>query len=127
MPPPPAQEPPAGPLALALVLSAQETALGIRTEQLDAWRAYADAVQDAAAPANLQPPAKPEPFAVTGALAQQAVADGRKGQALLDARDALKAKLTPAQLEKAMRLDKDWQGLEPEVGTEPQARTGARP
>lgn len=96
---------PHDPLALAALLSTQETALGIRADQLDAWRAYTDALLDLATPPD--PPARTsvEPFATTEAIAQHAAEAGRKAQALLNARSALIARLTPAQLQRAVKLE----------------------
>lgn len=92
------------PLALATMLNAQETAIGIRSDQLDVWRDYADAVQALMA---LPPPPKDEPAARTDAFARPAEmaarvqASGKKAAAVLAALDKLKAKLTAEQLDRA--------------------------
>ncbi|MFC3691764.1 hypothetical protein [Chenggangzhangella methanolivorans] len=97
--------PPPGPKfgpPLAAVLAAQETAIGIRSGQLDAWRDYSDALQAMLAPPK--PPAKtdaPEAFSAEQAMADDAVARGRAAEKLKSAIEALKPKLTPEQLERA--------------------------
>lgn len=105
--PPPHRAPP-GPMEIAGLLAAQEVALGIRADQLDAWRAYASAVVELAgaqAPLPPPPPASPEPFGLSQAFATRAVEAGEKGRAVLEARTALLAKLSPAQIERARTLD----------------------
>ncbi|WP_127088662.1 hypothetical protein [Aquabacter cavernae] len=128
-PPPP---PPPGPLDIAGLLAAQEIALAIRTEQLDAWRTYAGAVVDMVDLDPVTPPKTSEPFSLPEALATRAVAEGKKAQALLDARTALMARLSPDQLEKARKLTSQWphgpQGpLGPQGPQGPQPGPGARP
>ena len=100
--------PPFGPRfgpPLAARLAAQETAIGIRSNQLDAWRDYADALQ-----AMLAPPKRPdapkadEPFAMQQALAEDVAVRGKAAERLKSAIDALKPKLSPEQLERAARV-----------------------
>lgn len=100
--------PPPGPRfgpPLAARLAEQETAIGIRSNQLDAWRDYADALQAMLAPPK--PPAAPparEAFAIEGAMAADIAARGEAAAKLKSAIDALKPKLSPEQLERAARV-----------------------
>ncbi|TSE02914.1 hypothetical protein C1D09_028170, partial [Mesorhizobium intechi] len=100
---------------LAARLSALETKVGVRAEQLDAWRDYTSALQAMLAPPkpdhgpggtggrgpNAENPSNSErdPFAFQEKLAddvtQRAVAAGKLKEAIA----ALRAKLTPEQLE----------------------------
>ncbi|GBD48376.1 hypothetical protein [Methylopila sp. Yamaguchi] len=96
---------PMGPLGLAGRLSAEETAIGIRAAQLDAWRNYADALQSVLAPPP--PPSKDlvtDPFALAEALAVHAEERGKAGTALKTAVAALRSQLTPEQLVRAARV-----------------------
>lgn len=103
---PPPHLPPPGQPHLASLLSASETLLGIRADQLDAWRDFTDAFLALAQPTRPSTPSEtPEPFARPAALANKVMADGKKAEALASAIDRLKAKLSPAQLERAAQLD----------------------
>lgn len=121
--------PPPGPLDIAGLLAAQEIALGIRADQLDAWRAYAAAVVDMVDLDPITPPRTPEPFGLSQALATRAVAEGKKAQTVLDARAALVARLSAPQLETAGKLTGRWpmppQPMPPEMT--PHGAPGARP
>lgn len=108
--------PPGGPLALARNLAAAEVALGIRAAQLDAWRDFTDALQAMLPPPDLPPgpppapgaegaPPRPEAFALTSAFASHVEAAGKAGTRLSQAVTALKARLSPEQLERMVRLE----------------------
>ncbi|WP_256753880.1 hypothetical protein [Mesorhizobium sp. Mes31] len=102
---------------LAARLAALETRIGVRTEQLDAWRDYTSALQ-----AMLSPPrpdhgpggpggtgpeakgpdaagGKPDAFAFQEGLADDVTARAVSAGKLKDAITVLRAKLTPDQLE----------------------------
>lgn len=112
---------PEGPLAYAATLAAAETALGIQAGQMDAWRAFTDALQAVAIPAPPPPPpqagAEPhhagteppqpgaEPPSPIAALAARLTAQGEAGTRLSQASQALRAKLRPDQLARLAALE----------------------
>lgn len=104
---------------LAKRLAAMEVAVGIRTEQLEVWRDFSDALIAAVPDYDHRgrggprgPGGQPGPGAAPGPqpdlkptdrirrMAQRMVENGAKAVTLLNALDALKAKLTPEQLER---------------------------
>lgn len=100
---------------LAARLAALETRVGIRTEQLDAWRDYTSALQavlspprpdhgrpggaEAKGPDATGPGGKLDPFAFQEKLADDVTARAVPAGKLKDAIAELRAKLTPEQFE----------------------------
>lgn len=106
-----------GPLTLARNLAAAETAVGIRPNQMDAWRDFTDAFQAAVPPPPGRPPRPdapapaaagadvPAPFALITALATRDEEAGKAGARLKQAVEALRTQLTPEQLERLARIE----------------------
>ncbi|WFP60491.1 hypothetical protein [Mesorhizobium sp. WSM4904] len=110
---------PPPPEMLAARLSALETRIGIRTEQLDAWRDYTSALQAVLAPPRFDhgpgarsgseaggPPTpggpdqgQRDPFAFQERLADEVTKRAASAAKLKDAIAVLRTKLTPEQLE----------------------------
>lgn len=89
-------------LSFARNLAAAETALGIRSEQLDSWRAFTDALQAAVIPA---PPPEPAPASPVEGFAAHLKAEGASGERLRLALDGLRARLTKDQLARFAQLE----------------------
>lgn len=118
-----------GPLALATRLAALETYVGITAGQLDAWRAYTDALQALAVPPRPEPPPGPRPDlgpargpepkppgpppnaampqdveSLPGEnLARDALIRGEAAQRLIAAAETLRGMLKPEQIERLRR------------------------
>ncbi|PZQ84031.1 MAG: hypothetical protein DI549_06135 [Ancylobacter novellus] len=98
-------------LLAGLLLSAQETALGIRTDQMDAWRGYTTALI-ALLPSgerlerwrNKEKRADAQAFDLAQDIASAAIERAEKARALQEAVSRLKAVLTPEQLNMARQM-----------------------
>ncbi|MFC7051365.1 Spy/CpxP family protein refolding chaperone [Hansschlegelia quercus] len=93
-------------MRLAKRLSAMETLIGIRSDQLDAWRAFTAASVDMVSRPP-RPDKKPEPeaFGMADRIADMAIARAEKAKALKEATAALRQKLTPEQLERVKTVE----------------------
>ncbi len=90
---------------LAGILSAMETAIGIRPDQAAAWRGFTDALQAMMQPPRLPQTANAEAFAIPLALAEDARNRAARSADLVRAVEALKQVLTPEQIERVKRFE----------------------
>lgn len=106
-------------MKLAARLSAMETLIGIRADQLDAWRAFTAAAVDLVQRPprrDANPEARPgeprdlPPFELADRMADEAIARGEKAKALKEAVSTLRQKLTPEQLERVKTVESDLRG-----------------
>lgn len=110
--------PPRGPEALAERLSAMETKIGIRAEQLDDWRNFTDALQATMTPPFGPPggPAKPgskdsaEPFSLPEGLADRTIERADEAEKLKAAIAKLRTTLTSEQLEQVTEIEQHIRG-----------------
>lgn len=109
--PGPALDPTAVRLIAGLLLSAQETALGIRTDQMDAWRGYTTALiallpsgDRLARWTDETKRADAQAFDLAQDIAGAAIERGERARALQDAVSTLKTALTPEQMSMARQM-----------------------
>ena len=101
---------------LAQKLSALETEIGIRSNQLDTWRDFTDALLAVMAPpSRFSEPAdtkadNDQPFKLAQRLAENAIARGQKAETLMKAIEALRGTLSAEQLQKVASVEAKMRG-----------------